>query len=68
MDPHKTIWLQPSCQACAAEDRSWCQDNVWEGGCEECGTMPVKYVLAPDQPAGAAKLGELPKTPAEDGK
>jgi hypothetical protein len=52
MDQHKTIWLQPWCQACAdTEDRMWCQDNVWAEGCEECGTMPVKYVLAPDQPA-----------------
>ena len=51
MTPHPVIWLQPWCQACdATEDRTWCQDNVWEGGCEECGEMPVKYVLAPDQP------------------
>jgi hypothetical protein len=23
---------------------------MWEDGCEECGTMPVKYVLAQEQP------------------
>lgn len=28
----------------------WCQDNVWEEGCEECGVMPVKYTLAKLQP------------------
>lgn len=48
---HNVIWLQPWCQACAAtEDRMWCQDNVWDSGCDECGAMPVKYILAPDQP------------------
>jgi hypothetical protein len=51
MDQHKTIWLQPWCQACdQTEDRLWCQDDIWSEGCEECGAMPVKYVLAPDQP------------------
>lgn len=46
---HPIIWLQPKCADCD-EDRTWCQDNVWGRGCEECGAMPVKYVLAPDQP------------------
>ena len=48
---HKVIWLQHECKVCQyKQDRLWCQDNVWEDGCEECGTMPVKYVLAEDQP------------------
>jgi len=49
-EPHPVIWLEPSCQSCSGEDRMWCHDNVWADGCEECGTMPVKYILAPDQP------------------
>lgn len=49
-EQHKVIWLQPHCEGCEAEDRNWCQDNVWAEGCEECGAMPVKYLLAPDQP------------------
>lgn len=49
MEQHKTIWLQPSCDRCRGYDRDWCQDNVWEDGCETCGEPPVKYVLAPDQ-------------------
>lgn len=50
MENYKVIWLQPWCQDCGNADRMWCQDNVWSDGCEECGTMPVKYVLATDQP------------------
>jgi hypothetical protein len=51
---HQTIWLAPWCDACAAvcvndAGRTWCQDNAYDP-CEECGRMPVKYVLAPDQP------------------
>jgi hypothetical protein len=51
---HKTIWLQPTCPACELyppdiEGRQWCQENMWSEGCD-CGAMPVKYVLAPDQP------------------
>lgn len=51
MDHHKTVWLQPWCETCRLhEDRVWCEDNVWEDGCEVCEAMPVKYVLADDQP------------------
>jgi hypothetical protein len=53
MDDHKTIWLQPWCPTCRLhndEGRQWCEDNVWEDGCEECQGMPVKYTLADDQP------------------
>jgi hypothetical protein len=46
---YPVIWLQPPCESCD-EDRLWCQDNVWPEGCDECGAMPVKYVLAADQP------------------
>lgn len=49
MSDHPIIWLQPGCEGCENQDRMWCQDNVWPEGCEECGAMPVKYVLAPDQ-------------------
>jgi hypothetical protein len=46
-----TIWLQPWCDKCerSAEDRTWCRDEVYLQ-CDECGAMPVKYVLASDQP------------------
>jgi hypothetical protein len=45
------IWLQPWCDKCerSAEDRTWCRDDVYLQ-CDECGAMPVKYVLASDQP------------------
>lgn len=43
------IWLAPGCVVCNIEDRCWCPDNAFEQ-CEECGAMPVKYVLALDQP------------------
>ena len=53
-EEHKVIWLQPWCQNCAKhEDRHWCQDNVWEDGCEECGVMPARYELV-----GSPGLGE----------
>jgi hypothetical protein len=51
--PHQVIWLQPRCSICdlrGDEERYWSRENDWEGGCERCGAMPVKYVLAPDQP------------------
>jgi hypothetical protein len=52
---HQTIWLQPWCENCAMyEDRTWCQDNVWEDGCEECGAKPVRYLIDRE----AAKAGE----------
>lgn len=51
---HETIWLQPWCDGCEkhayGEGRLWCQDDVW-GKCDECDAMPVKYVIAPDQPS-----------------
>jgi translation initiation factor 2 beta subunit (eIF-2beta)/eIF-5 len=54
---HPIIWLAPQCQTCESADRLWCKDNVWGHGCEECGAMPVKYVLADNQPI--KKEGEL---------
>ena len=52
-DP-KVIWLQPWCDACELhvyEGRQWGQDNVWDKcDSESCKQMPVKYILAPDQP------------------
>ena len=47
---HKEIWLQPWCFECNAcgGDRNWCQDNVWEEGCD-CGEKAVKYVLAEEK-------------------
>jgi len=51
---HQTIWLQPWCAECERvgrqpeTGRTWCQDSVYDQ-CD-CGAMPVKYVLAPDQP------------------
>jgi predicted nucleic acid-binding Zn-ribbon protein len=42
---HKVIWLEPHCVP-AGEQRSWCEDNVWENGCPDCGAMPTKYVRA----------------------
>lgn len=52
-EDHKDIWLQPWCADCARhEDRNWCEDNVWEEGCEECGAKPVRYILDPVSAAG----------------
>lgn len=45
MSEHAVIWLEPSCDKCCGEDRLWCQDNVWEDGCEECGAPAIKYAL-----------------------
>jgi hypothetical protein len=46
-EEHKEIWLQPWCDNCAmTEDRTWCQDNVWEDGCDGCERKAVRYVLA----------------------
>lgn len=55
MSDHQTIWLKPWCDECKKnhyrhdEGQTWCQDNVYDP-CEECGAMPVKYVMASDQP------------------
>jgi len=49
-DP-KIIWLQPWCDMCELhgyEGRQWC-DDVFDK-CEGCSKMPVKYIIAPDQP------------------
>lgn len=50
---HPVIWLQPWCIDCehnqASEGRQWCEDDVWFEGCD-CGVLPVKYVIAKDQP------------------
>jgi hypothetical protein len=56
MSEHQTIWLQPWCDECAKASwnetmsggRTWCQDAVYDS-CD-CGAMPVKYILAADQP------------------
>ena len=50
MSEHQTIWLQPWCDECQRRgvDRTWCQDAVYDP-CD-CGAMPVKYVIAADQP------------------
>jgi hypothetical protein len=61
MTEHQTIWLQPWCAKCRTEPygdgREWCEDEAW-GQCD-CGAMPVKYALAPDQP-------EKPEPEAEE--
>jgi hypothetical protein len=54
MNDPKTIWLQPWCADCEGsyrsdEGRLWCEEDTW-GQCFDCGVMPVKYILAPDQP------------------
>lgn len=51
---HEVIWLQPWCDGCqqncySDEGRTWCTDDAY-GACGECGRLPVKYVIAPDQP------------------
>lgn len=52
---HQIIWLQPWCDGCQKHadsidnGRTWCVDEAW-GPCEDCGAMPVKYVMAADQP------------------
>ena len=45
-EEHKVIYLEPRCRDCDrfAEDRSWCQDDVWSE-CEDCGKKPARYVL-----------------------
>ena len=57
VEPLQVIWLQPWCEGCKtwADERTWCQDDAW-GACDECGRLPVKYVIAPDQ---------LPRIPQE---
>lgn len=52
---HPVIWLQPWCTGCDLynDPRLWCQDDVW-GKCDECDALPVKYMLAPDQPTPVA--------------
>jgi formate dehydrogenase maturation protein FdhE len=52
MSDHQTIWLQPWCEDCdnnSYDDRQWSENDNW-GQCPDCGAMPVKYVIAPDQP------------------
>lgn len=54
MSQPPVIWLQPWCDDCeraSAYDvgRCWSEDDPW-GKCTQCDKMPVKYVLAPDQP------------------
>ena len=45
---HERIWLQPRCDVCRGEDRTWCQDNVWSEGCDppDCTNAPTEYVRA----------------------
>lgn len=47
---HRVIYLEPRCTSDAGEDRHWCQDDTW-GPCVECGTKPVKYIIASDHEA-----------------
>ena len=46
----KEIFLEPVCGCGELEERSWCQDDVWTGNCENCGVAvkSVRYVLADD--------------------
>jgi hypothetical protein len=54
MSEHQIIWLQPWCADCElnsyGDGRLWCDDPSYLDPCEGCGAMPVKYILAPDQP------------------
>lgn len=45
MNDPKVIWLAPEC---CGDERTWCEDNAWPDGCEDCGTPPVKYIRAPE--------------------
>jgi rubrerythrin len=59
MTDHRTIWLEPWCDECERSFRSkdgriWCEDNPWQQ-CPTCGAMPVKYVIAEDQPKPEAE-------------
>jgi hypothetical protein len=39
------IWLAPDCEHHAGDEgRLWCSDNVWLGGCDECGMEPTRYI------------------------
>lgn len=44
--PHR-IWLSPDCGKgdCHVE-RSWCSENQWQRGCDECGAPAIEYVVA----------------------
>lgn len=57
MAEHPVIWLAPGCDGDCVQDRCWADQDAW-GPCEECGAMPVKYVLAPDQPTPKTAQGE----------
>jgi hypothetical protein len=37
------IWLSPQCDS---YERTWCQDNPWPRGCEDCHSPAVEYVRA----------------------
>lgn len=58
MGEHREIWLEPACCAEGGDDRHWCQDDAW-GPCEECGTKPVKYILASEHEAMVAALENI---------
>lgn len=54
-DP-KEIYLSPFCPTCdgfvdvgVLDEQLWCQDDIWSGECDECGTKVIstKYVKAP---------------------
>ncbi len=50
MEQYPVIWLEPCCDKCEYDgDRRWSRDEAFFDPCD-CGAMPVKYVLAPDQP------------------
>lgn len=48
MDDHKIIWLAPICHDDGNNGREWCQDNVWEDGCDcdKGGHEPTRYIRA----------------------
>lgn len=71
----QAIWLGPKCEEKENEGRTWCNHDNWEGGCDECGEKPVKYVRADIYVALEAKharelaaiRAEVEKLPHEDG-
>ena len=39
------IWLEPNCCADPSTGSLWCEDNVWQGTCDD-GVPPTEYVRA----------------------
>lgn len=47
---HDVIYLEPYCRLCglyANDERQWCQDDVWDKTCSNCGyaVEATKYVI-----------------------